>query len=300
MPEKERVWGLRVGSLFSGIGGFDLGLELSGFEIGWMCESSRFARGILARHWPELVIHNDVRNLHESPIDVICGGFPCQDYSIAGSRKGLAGDRGALWWQMHRVIAECSPTWVIAENVLGLLGSNGGRDFITIVRSLVQLGYGVSWSVLDSKYHGVPQQRRRVFIVGHSGGLPRPEILSISEGMYGDIDPYESQKDSGVNADRVNGWICMSSGQSKSEIIHDLAPTLNLNKDGAPIIFHPKYSKPRRMTPIECERLQGFPDDWTKTMSDGTQIGDHSRYNLIGNAVTVNVAKWIGEKILSD
>ncbi len=294
---------MKVGSLFSGIGGFDLGLERAGFKLSWMCEKDQFAKEVLSRHWPDTHIHRDVHDVRESSVDIICGGFPCQDYSVAGGREGLAGDRGALWWEMHRVIAECRPEWVVAENVFGLLTNNGGRDFLEIVRSLVELGYGISWSVIDSKYHGVPQQRRRLFIIGHSGGIPRPEILAISEGMFGNTKPYQRQEcfsggsESSFGEEQRRGWTCMSSGQSKAEIKTDLAPTLNLNKDGAPIVFHPESSGPRRMTPIECERLQGFPDDWTKLREDGVQIGDHARYRLLGNAVTVNVAEWIGRRI---
>src|SRR5690606_13994105 len=102
---------------------------------------------------------------------------------------GLAGDRGALWWEMDRLIGELRPTWVVGENVPGLLSSRGGADFETIIRSLTERGYGVAWAVLDAQYFGVAQRRRRVFIVGHSGGIPRPEILALGEGMYGHPAP---------------------------------------------------------------------------------------------------------------
>ena len=190
---------LTIGSLFSGIGGLELGLERAGMKVLWQSEIDDDARAVLKQHWPDTHCYEDVRDVKSAKsIDVICGGFPCQDYSDAGRRSGLAGDRGALWWEMHRVIAECRPTWVIAENVPGIITSRGGRDFLEIVRSLVQLGYGVTWATLDSQYFGVPQRRRRLFIVGHSGGVARPEILALSEGLFGHSAPG------------TGSWLCPS------------------------------------------------------------------------------------------
>src|SRR5690606_6966285 len=181
---------VKVGSLFAGIGGFDLAAERVGMEVAWQSELDPHASRVLAHHWPDVPNLGDIHDITEPPtVDVLTGGFPCQDYSVAGNRAGLAGDRGALWWQMHRIVAQLRPTWIVGENVPGLLSSRGGADFETIVRSLTELGYGVAWAVLDAQYFGVAQRRRRVFIVGHSGGVPRPEILALSEGLYGHPEP---------------------------------------------------------------------------------------------------------------
>src|SRR5690606_19515541 len=181
---------MKVGSLFAGIGGFDLAADRVGMQLAWQSEIDPHASRVLAHHWPDVPNLGDIHDITEPPtVDVLCGGFPCQDYSLAGSRAGLAGDRGALWWQMHRIVAQLRPTWVIGENVPGLLSSRGGADFETIIRSLTECGYGVAWAVLDAQYFGVAQRRRRVFIVGHSGGVPRPEILALGEGLYGHPEP---------------------------------------------------------------------------------------------------------------
>src|SRR5690606_11146989 len=139
---KEAAWNMKVGSLFAGIGGFDLAAERVGMKVAWQSELDPHASRVLAHHWPGVPNLGDIHDITEPPaVDVLTGGFPGQDYSVAGNRAGLAGDRGALWWQMHRIVAQLRPTWVVGENVPGLLSSRGGADFETIVRSLTELGY---------------------------------------------------------------------------------------------------------------------------------------------------------------
>ena len=168
---------MRVGSLFSGVGGFDLGLERAGHEIVWQVENDKQCRSVLRHHWPNVDLYEDVKDVGRttlSSVDLICGGFPCQDLSVAGGRAGLAGERSGLWGEFHCIISELTPTWLLIENVPGLLSSNEGRDMAVIVHGLEELGYGWSYRILDSQYFGVPQRRRRVFIVGHSGGVCGP------------------------------------------------------------------------------------------------------------------------------
>ena len=178
---------MRVGSLFSGIGGFDLGFERAGMEIVWQCEVDKKCQSVLRRHWPEVTVYDDVRDIGTGAeaVDVICGGFPCQDVSVAGRRAGLAGERSGLWFEFHRVLQCLRPQWVVVENVPGLLSSNRGRDFATVIQGLVQLGYGVCWRVLDSQYFGVAQRRRRVFVVGHLGDGRAAQVLFEREGLRG-------------------------------------------------------------------------------------------------------------------
>lgn len=312
----------------------------------FQAEYDKQARRVLARHWPDVHRYEDVHDVRDTaPVDVICGGFPCQDYSVAGKRGGLAGDRGALWWEMQRIIAKCRPTWVVGENVLGLLSSNGGRDFRTIVNSLVQVGYGVCWTVLDSQYFGVAQRRRRLFIVGHSGGVPRPEVLALSEGLFGHPAPSREAGeavtqgvaqgvagpywDGGHISDTLDVSMLVK-GQMMPEkrrfpVVHTHAPAIAFNiypssGQGSVLEASPtdvsnalnptqlaaKTERgtrvlspiPRRLTPLECERLQGFPDGWTEFYADGSRVADGPRYRMMGNAVTVNVAEWIGRRIM--
>ncbi len=160
---------MKFGSLFTGVGGFDLGFERAGMECAWQVEFDKNCQNVLRKHWSETELFNDVRTVGKhnlEPVDVICGGFPCQDVSIAGKRAGLAGERSGLWSEFARIIDELEPKWVVIENVPGLLSSNRGRDFATVIRWLAERGYGVAWRILDSQYFGVAQRRRRVFIVG--------------------------------------------------------------------------------------------------------------------------------------
>lgn len=183
---------MRFGSLFTGIGGFDLGFERAGMDCAWQVEIDAACQSTLARHWPNVKRFGDVRNVGRDildSVDLICGGFPCQDLSIAGKRAGLAGERSGLWYEFHRILAELKPQWVVIENVPGLLSSEGGRDFAAVLRGLVELRYGVCWRVLDAQYFGVAQRRRRVFVVGSLGDGCAAQVLFEREGGAWDTPP---------------------------------------------------------------------------------------------------------------
>lgn len=156
---------MRVLSLFAGIGGFDLGLERTGeFETVAFCEIDPFCRRVLAKHWPDVPIHHDVRELkaeHVAPIDVICGGFPCQDISLAGEGAGIHGERSGLWFEYARLIGELRPSFVIVENVAALLG----RGLGTVLGSLAALGYDAEWRPVFGTDCGLPQVGQRIWIV---------------------------------------------------------------------------------------------------------------------------------------
>jgi DNA (cytosine-5)-methyltransferase 1 len=158
---------LRVLDLFSGIGGFSLGLERTGgFRTVAFCEIEPYCRAVLRKHWPEVPCFEDVRNLHAGdigPVDVICGGFPCQDISFAGKGAGLAGDRSGLWWEYHRLIQECAPQWVIAENVSALRS----RGLDQVLGSLAALGYDAEWHCIPASAVGAPHRRDRIWIAAH-------------------------------------------------------------------------------------------------------------------------------------
>ena len=167
---------LTVGSLFSGIGGFEAGFLRAGFRTIWQCEIDPVCRRVLGRHFPDTPCYEDVRHLDGSTLavpDVLVGGFPCQDLSVAGKRAGLAGKRSGLFREFTRLVAELAPRWLLLENVPGLLSSNGGRDMGAVLGALGELGYGWSYRVLDAQFFGVPQRRRRVFIVGCLGDARR-------------------------------------------------------------------------------------------------------------------------------
>lgn len=183
---------MKVGSLFSGIGGFDEGLRRAGMHTAWLCEIDKAAQSVLYRHFPDALLYDDVTTLGgdiERP-DIIVGGFPCQDLSVAGRRAGLAGECSGLWYQFYRILGELTPCWVLIENVPGLLSSQDGRDFAIILSGLVKLRYGIAWRILDAQYFGVAQRRRRVFIVGCLGDRSRAaQVLFEPESLPGNPAP---------------------------------------------------------------------------------------------------------------
>ena len=192
-------------SLFAGVGGFDLALERNGVEVVAAVEIDPNARGVLRHRFPKTTLFNDVCevtgeqliNAGFNPADgVIVGGFPCQDLSVAGKRAGLDGARSGLFWEIVRLLDETKASKFILENVPGLLSSQSGSDMATVIAALDDLGYSLAWRVLDAQHFGVPQRRRRVFIVGCLGDDWRTpaEILALSQGRLGHIEKSQSPR----------------------------------------------------------------------------------------------------------
>lgn len=173
---------MKVASFFSGIGGIDLGLENAGMEVAFQCEILTFGQKVLKKHWPNVPLSQDITKVTGADIpevDVFAGGFPCQDLSLAnqGKRKGLEGARSGLFYKYAELIEEKRPRWVFIENVPGLLNSAQGGDFKVVLSTLDELGYCVAWRVLDAKFFGTPQRRRRTYIVGSLGTPGAAEVL---------------------------------------------------------------------------------------------------------------------------
>ena len=164
---------LRYGSLFSGIGGIDLGMDMAGFECAWQVEIDDYCRQILDKHWPGVPKYKDiyeVKGEEIEPVDILCGGFPCQPVSVAGKRGGVDDERW-LWDEFYRLICELRPRWVVAENVTGLFSANSGRAFAGVLRDLAEGGYDAVWDVYPAGGPGgvgAPHRRERVFLVAHT------------------------------------------------------------------------------------------------------------------------------------
>jgi DNA (cytosine-5)-methyltransferase 1 len=299
---------MRFGSLFSGIGGFDLGFEQAEMSCSWQVEIDESCQTVLKSHF-QAEVFTDVQQVGRNnltPVDLVCGGFPCQDVSIAGHRKGLAGQRSGLWFEMYRILTEMHPAWVVIENVPGLLHSNGGRDFATVLSGLVKCGYRVAWRVLDAQYFGLAQRRKRVFLVGHLGDGRAAEILFESQSLSGNSETSEKTKSAtseivGTLSAKGNRY----DGESETFVLSGFGLFFPASKTGAlrssggdngggSDALAITVNGVRRLTPIECERLQGFPDGWTEGFSDST------RYRMLGNAVAVPVAQWIGDRITNE
>jgi DNA (cytosine-5)-methyltransferase 1 len=177
------------GSLFAGVGGFDLGLEAAGWECAWQVEWDKECQQVLARHWPDVPRWGDVRDVigSELPrVDLITFGSPCQDLSVAGKRAGFDGARSGLFYEAIRIIKELRddtngryPRLAVWENVVGAISSNHGRDFAAALDSLAEIGaVDIAWRVLDARWFGVPQRRRRIFVVADFGGEHASALLA--------------------------------------------------------------------------------------------------------------------------
>ena len=335
-------------------------------------EIDKYAIQVYQKQFPNHKNYGDITRINEKELpdfDLFVGGFPCQAFSIAGKRKGFADTRGTLFFEIERIIREKQPRLLLLENVKGLLSHDKGHTFYTIISTLDELGYDCQWQVLNSKNFGVPQNRERVFIVGHLRGTSRPEIFP-----FGKSDESLQNFKSGRRCtdsikqlnrpthsnDRVYGidglsptlntmqggnrqpFIAATRGRydengkinQQLEPRHDgLSNTLtSVEKDNRvfipeasekPFIINPYNGKTseietgtlgtscgtssgmtaqhlyengsiRRLTPKECERLQGFPDNWTEGISDS------QRYKCCGNAVTINVVQAIIEKLIKN
>ena len=302
---------LGVASFFAGIGGFDLGLEKAGFEVRYQSEIDEFCNSVLQRHWPNVERVGDIREVKDGNSiprqEIWCAGFPCQDVSVAraGSRQGLSGPNSSLFFEFLRLLGDGCPTVVVLENVPGLLSSNGGRDFGIVVNALGKLGYSVAWRILDSRFFGVPQSRRRLYVVGHRGDPSKvAEILFESE-----CGPRHPEKGDIPRQKSVSPFKEVLGGVGGGPIVPRLAYCLSATSGrhtgtdwSRTYVVYPDAV--RRITPLEAERLQGFPDNWTMPCSeldDGPDVEllDSHRYAALGNAVTVNVAEWLGYRLQS-
>jgi len=212
---------LTYGSLFSGIGGIDLGMDMAGFECAWQVEIDDYCGEILEAHWPNTKRYRDIYKVKGSevePVDIICGGFPCQPVSTAGKRGGIDDERW-LWDEFYRLICEIRPRWVVAENVPGLLSANSGRAFAGILRDLAEGGYDVVWDLFPAGGPGgvgAPHQRKRVFIVAHTDSSRQHSIRkgeSVQKdregpkhrsGVTGNVAHTDSQRRCSRNTKRKN------------------------------------------------------------------------------------------------
>lgn len=364
---------------FAGIGTAELAFGFHGWQCLAHAETDKFASAVLAHRFPDVPNLGDVTGYRDWPdygtIDLVCGGTPCQAFSLAGLRRGLADSRGNLMLSFLGVVGRYRPSWVVWENVTGVLSQDKGRAFATFLGGLEDLGYGFAWRVLDAQYfrtqrfpRAVPQRRRRVFVLGYLGSWRRaaeilfepeslrrdnppsraprqndtagtlegaasrriietvevsPPILSATNatggtrppGTYGETEAaliaarlvsfgeYELdgvaspvlERDHKYASDLVASSPSFFNGQ-QDPIFGDVAGALGVNRSGQETCALDGYSV-RRLTPRECERLQGLPDDWTLVPFRKKPATDAARYRVIGNAWPLNSADWIAERI---
>jgi DNA (cytosine-5)-methyltransferase 1 len=329
---------MRYGSVCSGIEAASVAWEPLGWTPAWFSEIEPFPSAVLAHHYPETKNHGDFTKLidpahavhDEPPIDLLVGGTPCQAFSVAGLRAGLADPRGGLTLEFLKLARTLRPRWVVWENVPGVLSQDGGRAFGAFLGGLEDLGYGWAYRVLDAQYvrvdgypGAVPQRRKRVFVVGCAGGdfSRAAAVLLEPESLHGDSPPSRRTRE-GATADpsgcfdvcgTLSPTVKVGSGGDNGtppgvcitgDRTHALkAEGADASEDGTgrgvPIIGEVGMSV-RRLTPVECERLQGFPDNYTRIpwkRKPAEECADGGRYKALGNSMAVNCMRWIGRRI---
>ena len=297
---------MRFGSVCSGIEAASAAWHSLGWRAQWFSEIGEFPSAVLAHHYSDVPNLGDMTRLHEkevfsrSTIDLLIGGTPCQSFSLAGFRKGLVDPRGNLALVFLGIAQKKHPRWIVWENVPGVLSVADGRDFASFLSGLAQLGYGFCYRVLDSRYFGVAQSRRRVFVVGYLGDWrPAAAVLFESDSLRRDF--AQEQRDAIEVEDRSGSYKPISfvwqSGFGSVSSREDICGTLIKNQ--VPAVYVDGCA-PRILTPIECERLQGFTDDYTRVPYRGKsaeQCPTRPRYAVLGDSMAVPEIRWLGKKI---
>lgn len=308
--------GFRYVSIFSGVEAASLAWEPLGWEPVAFSEIEPFPCAVLAERWPDVPNLGDITKIDwkeeiDGAIDLVVGGSPCQSFSVAGKREGLKGASG-LMFEYIRCVQELRPRWFLWENVPGALTSEDGGAFGQLLSEMDELGYCLAWRVLDAQFFGVAQRRRRLFLVGHLGAESPAEVLFEPDCLSG--DPQSSREKRKELARRAGrSAACAGFKYSAAPRANTLgyaeehANTLTADWH-APAVLPIIGAKPsgvnpmlvRRLTPLECERLQGFPDGHTLIAWKGKpaeECPDGPRYKAIGNSMAVPVMRWIGRRI---
>jgi DNA (cytosine-5)-methyltransferase 1 len=290
---------LKVASFFSGIGGFDLGLEKAGMEVVFQCERDSFCQKVLRKHWPNVKLMGDINDvtIDEVPeAELWCGGFPCQDVSLAnqGKRKGLKGDRSGLFYKYAELINQRRPNWVLVENVPGLLNSNDGNDFRVVIQTLDELGYGLAWRVLDAKYFGTPQRRRRVYIVASYRNNRAAEVL-FEQGTI-TVAPRQGLGQREISRSRLGTGIQSSNLYSIQHAGIGRKASAGPQAKGYRNDGETYTLDSRGSSDAVCKTDAPFGVREIAGVSTGL---DGSRFRTLGNAVAVPVIEWLGKRIVS-
>ena len=309
-------------SVCSGIEAVTVAWKPLGFTPVGFAEIEPFPCELLKQKYPNVKNYGDVTQYEKwnaGQFDILVGGTPCQSFSIAGKRGGIADERGALMYAYLGIVETYRPRWIVWENVPGVLSSNSGYDFTSFLAGLEKCGYGWAYRVLDAQYFGVPQRRRRVFVVGYSDNRAdlAAKVLFEQEKPRTSFEASEGKKKEitgtlttgfgarGFDCDTIlnNQFAVESYTQSSFAQYKEGIGTLRASGGdfgGGSETIIKEGKNIRRLTPLECERLQGFPDNYTQIEWKGKpkdQCPDSHRYKAIGNSMAVPVMRWIGERI---
>jgi DNA (cytosine-5)-methyltransferase 1 len=281
----------RIVGLFAGIGGLELGLRSAGHVTQLLCESDPSAAAVLRDKFPRTKLHTDVRTLRNIPrgTSLIAAGFPCQDLSQAGQTRGIRGSNSRLVESVFRLVAKHRTPWVLLENVPFMLRLAGGKALNLIASKFESLGYAWAYRVVDSRAFGLPQRRRRVYFLATRTGDPRTILFA---------DDAKPRPEPSLNGDAIACGFYWTEGLRGLGWAVDAIPTLKggstLGIPSPPAILLPGGGV---ITPsiVDAERLQGFPASWTRAAEIVQRRG--ARWRLVGNAVSVPAARWIGRRL---
>lgn len=293
IKNRRRARPKKMVSLFAGIGGFELAFQSINVSTSLMCEIDPIAQSVLKAQFPNTKLVADICNLKKLPrgTDIICSGFPCQDISTSGEKKGLSGTRSSLIKEVFRLLEDTPVEWVLIENVINMLHLHKGETIKTIVEGLERLGYHWAYRTINSLSF-VPQNRRRVFVLASLTHNPNDVLLSTDcNKVLGEISQEDFIEPCGFY------W---TEGKYAIGLYQNGIPTLKCGSTigipSAPAIAFPDGE-------VGCpdirdaERFQGFPEDWTKPAEEVAKTS--SRWKLVGNAVTVDTVAWIAHKIVN-
>ena len=255
-----------IGSLFAGIGGFELGLEraIPGAYTLWQVEQEKYCKKVLSKHWPEATIYDDVRNITKNntkQVDILCGGFPCQDISLAGKGEGLHGKKSGLWWEMHRIIDELQPKAVIMENVAAITI----RGLGTVLGSLSKIGYDAEWCTIRASDFGAPHRRSRWFCIAY------PRTIGYYLSNEKNFSTYSNKKRSQKQSTKSEQAVRKTSKMFK-------------------------YSS-RGVSNGEGNYWNGFPIESPVCRRDDGIPHRLDRISALGNAIVPQCSEWIGRKL---
>ena len=288
-------------SICSGIEAASVAWNHLGWEPVGFSETDSFASAVLNHHYPEVKNYGDMTQCHtweiSSKIDILVGGTPCQSFSFAGKRTGMDDLRGQLAIKFFDIVKKYRPKWIVWENVPGVLCSNKGKDFGLFLSNMSKCGYGFAYRILDAQHFGVPQRRRRVFVVGyHEDWRYAAAVLFQKNNLFekikrNNLSQTISLQDVREIQKKQNGCGWNDSGIAYTVDTHATQGVV-YKKDESHIV--------RRLTLLEYERLQGFPDNYSQIKWKNYQVEecpDEKRFKVLGNSMAVPVMRWIGNRI---
>jgi DNA (cytosine-5)-methyltransferase 1 len=291
VPDKEPSSPLRVAGLFAGIGGLERGLAQSGHEAAFFSEIDPSARAVLNEHFPGVPVVPDVRDVGDLfNIDLVAAGFPCQDLSQAGRTIGIDGEKSGLVGEVLRLLRDHDPRWLLLENVPFMLALDGGRGMLHLTTCLDRLGFRWAYRVVDTRAFGLPQRRQRVLLLASRSEDPRHVLCCDNEGA----------PKVGVSSSAAFGFYWTEGNRGLGWAI-DAVPTLKAGSTvgipSPPAVWVPSTGEVGTPDIRDAERLQGFPIDWTAPASTLPGARKGARWRLVGNAVSVPVAGWLGRRL---